>query len=51
MGFEREGGKRQRFTSQRKELLRITISERVQKGTELFAFYGLGEDESGEDDS
>ena len=31
--------------------MRFTISERVQKGTELFAFYEVGEDESGEDDS
>ena len=34
-----------------KNSMRVTISERVQKGTELFAFYELGEDESGEDDS
>ena len=34
-----------------KNSMRITISERVQKGTELFAFDELGEDESGEDDS
>ena len=31
--------------------MQFTISEMVQKGTELFAFYELEEDESSEDDS